>query len=153
MAENVGYQSAGRSIQHSRRLRTLIGILLPLLIIALGWRAYRHVVPAGTDFYPTGGWLEAVAAGPELTSPDGSTVIHVLFNDAGRAHRGFHWTWLVADEWLTGKRVLAEGYSDTSVRQGAKPFPSRWLDAKTMSAVFVRGQFDDAPSEEVVISL
>jgi hypothetical protein len=55
--------------------------------------------------------------------------LHYRFNDAGAAHRGYHYTWCYRDHWLTGKKVIASGYSLPEVRNGEKEFPITWHEA------------------------
>ena len=133
-----------------RRWKILL-IVVPLVAIVGAWRIYRHVIPSSTDFWPYWSWLDPIQKGPRLISLDGSQVVQVMFSDGGAAQSGNFWTWLIVDEWLTGKCVIAEGYSDTSVRQGDVPFPCRWLDSQTLSVGFSQGRYDSTPLEEVVL--
>ena len=57
--------------------------------------------PVRTKFYPYWSWLDPIVTGPTLVSPDRSQTIQVMFNDAGAAHSGNHWTWLIVDKSLT----------------------------------------------------
>jgi hypothetical protein len=128
---------------------TVVAVLLAACI-----RAYRHYIPSGTDFYPYWAWLDPIQEGPRLASPDGRRVIQVMFNDAGAAHSGNHWTWLIVDGWLTGKRVIAEGYSSPDVRRGDPPFPSRWLDGRTLSVEFLASRYGNhTPLNQVVVAV
>lgn len=108
-------------------------------------RAYRHAIPAGAEFFPF--WLASVE-GPRLESPDRKRVLQVVFNDAGAAHSGNHWTWLIADDWLMGKRVAAEGY--TLMRD---PIPWRWTDDRTISIEFTAKRYGNATRSPVVVQL
>jgi hypothetical protein len=133
-----------------RRLMIAVAVIADLLVAYI--RAYRHFIPSGTDFYPYWSWLGPIQEGPRLASPDGRRVVQVMFNDAGAAHSGNHWTWLIVDRWLTGKRVIAEGYSSPNVRRGDMPFPSRWLDNRTLSMEFVPGRYGDrTPGNQVMV--
>jgi hypothetical protein len=113
--------------------RWLIAMAIVLVIPLLVVRAYRHAMPAGAEFYPF--WYASLE-GPRLYSPDGRRVVQVVFNDAGAMHSGNFWTWLIVEDWLTGKRVVAEGYSVSDVRYRRVPFPLRWIDDRTISVVF-----------------
>src|SRR5437016_2631974 len=107
------------------RLRSLM-LLVAVVGILIGGlaRVYRHVVPVGASFTP---YVEYSDLGPKSVSPDGRRVVTIVFNDAGGMHSGNHWTWLVVDDLLTGKRVIAEGFSVPRVRFGEVPFPIEWL--------------------------
>ena len=77
-----------------------------------------------------------------------------MFNDAGAAHSGNHWTWLIFNDWLSGKHVVAEGYSRPDVRQGEVAFPFRWLDSRTLTVEFATRRYDDRmPLKSVVVQL
>ena len=79
-----------------------------------------------------------------FVSPDGRRVVQVKFNDAGAARSGNHWTWLIVDHWLTGKRVIAErAEAYLMCGEGEVAFPSRWLDGQSLSVSFVAGRYDD----------
>jgi hypothetical protein len=140
-----------------RRSQILLIVMLlaavPLAVIISAWRVYRHEIPSGTDFYPYWSPLDPIVMGPKLVSPDGSRVIQVMFNDAGAAHSGNHWTWLIVDKTLMGKSVIAEGYSNASVRRGEAPFPSRWLNNETISVDFVKGRYDSTSHKEIVVRM
>jgi hypothetical protein len=132
----------------------LVSILWPFAVVPVAWRIYRQLIPSGTSFYPYWSFLDPIREGPKLISPDGTLVVRVMFNDAGAAHRGNHWTWLIVDDWLFGKRVVAEGYTRPEVRQGEVAFPSRWLDARTLSVAFATRRYDDRlPLKSVVVQV
>jgi hypothetical protein len=133
------------------RAIVLVSILWPFAALPVAWRIYRHFIPSGTSFYPYWSFLDPIREGPELISPDGRRVVRVMFNDAGAAHSGNHWTWLIVDDWLTGKRVVSEGYSRPEVRQGEVAFPSRWLDAQTLSVAFATRRYDDRMALKSVV--
>jgi hypothetical protein len=120
-----------------------IVLVFPLLVV----RAYRQAIPAGAEFYPF--WY-ASFEGPRLYSPDGRRVVQVVFNDAGAMHSGNFGTWLIVDDWLTGKRVVAEGYSDSNVRYRKIPFPLRWIDDRTISVVFKTKRRESTERNSVV---
>jgi hypothetical protein len=137
-----------------RGLRQILLLLMvPLVIIAVAWRVYRHLVPSGTDFYPYWALLDPIVEGPKLISPPGRRVIHVMLNDAGAVHSGNFWTWLIVDDWLTGKRVIAEGYSLPDVRYQTVPFPLRWLDDRTITVAFAAGRHENTLRNPVLVRL
>ena len=95
------------------------------LITGFFWRVKLHFVPAGARIQP---FLFASTETHTSTSPSGEK-LHYRFNDAGAAHRGYHYTWCYRDHWLTGKKVIASGYSLPEVRNGEKEFPITWHEA------------------------
>lgn len=139
-------------LQGHRRILAivLVSVLCPFAVLSVAWRVYRHYIPSGTDFYPYLHSLHPIVQGPRLVSPDGRRVIQVEFNDAGAAHSGNHWTWLIVDHWLTGKRIIAEGYCRSEVEHGKVAFPSRWLDGQSLSVTFASERYD-AHEKNVVV--
>jgi hypothetical protein len=127
--------------------RWMVAVAIIALVLFSCLRTYRQVIPRGVDLYPF--WF-ASDAGPRLVSPDGQRTVHVVFNDAGAVHSGFHWTWLIVDDLVLGRSVVAEGYSLPSVREGEVSFPLRWVDDRTFVAGFVAGRHDATPVERVV---
>jgi hypothetical protein len=107
--------------------RTRIGIVVwtacALLAAGAALRVYAGFVPRGVSFQP---WTLARVNGPVLTSPDGRRTVEVYFNDAGAMHSGNHWTWIVENSPLTGRRVVAEGYLGPDVAVSHAPVPLEW---------------------------
>lgn len=64
--------------------------------------------------------------GPSFSSPDGHRNIKIYFNDAGGMHSGNHWTWVVENHWVTGPRVVSEGYLGGEHAQGKEAVPITW---------------------------
>ncbi len=123
-----------------------------LLLAGVTWRTYRHFIPSGTSFYPYWAFLDPIVEGLELVSPDGRRMVRVMLNDAGAAHSGNHWTWLIVDHWLSGKHVLAEGYCRADVRREDLAFPSQWLDDQTLSVAFCAGRYDvHGPMKRILV--
>ncbi len=129
-----------RQLGRRRNLLFLVGLFV---ILGAMWRIYRNIIPSGTAFYPYWSLLDPIVEGPRLVLSNKRRVIQVQFNDAGGAQSGNHWTWLIVDEWLTGKHVIAEGYSSPSVRRGEVPFPYRWLGGRKLSVEFVAKRSGD----------
>jgi hypothetical protein len=117
------------------------------VVLLTAGRAYRQVIPRGANYYA---YQFASAGGPTLVSPDGRRSVQVDFNDAGAAHSGFHWTWLIVDDLLTGRSVVAQGYSTPDVADRDVPFPLRWIDDRTFEVKFVAGRYDQKPLNRVV---
>jgi hypothetical protein len=110
---------------------------------AIGWRAYRHVRPAGSAWSPPLFSLSHSAVdGGVYTSPDGRR-LRVTFHDFGAAQSGHYWTWVIADRWLLGDRVVAEGYTSTAVRDGLTRFPVRWNPDGTFTVEFLKGRYGE----------
>lgn len=101
------------------RPRTLI--LVGVGVLALAARLYLEVIPFGASVLP---FYCASEVGPELRSPNGR-VLQVYFNDAGGAHSGNYWTWVV-ERRFWGRVVVAEGYLGADVRYDASPVPVEW---------------------------
>ena len=116
------------------------------LSLALLLRAYHQVIPWGAPF-PA--YLFSTR-GPVLESPDGSVRLQVAFNDAGAAHSGHHWTWIVQDSWLLGPRVVAEGYCDARFAVDREPFPTVWTAPRELVVDFVSTRYGDAGRRSVV---
>jgi len=104
------------------RRRCVITAITVGLSFAVGWRVYREFRPGGATWTPPLWSLDTAIDGGSYVAPDGRTV-RVVFHDFGAAQSGNYWTWIVADNELTGKRVIAEGYSSPDVREGREPFP------------------------------
>ena len=133
---NAGRFDRSKAVRLTRRAgrsRNLVILVVLFALVASVWRTYRHIIPSGTAFYPYWAWLDPIVEGPKLVCPDDNSVIQVQFCDAGGAQSGNYWTWLIIDEWLTGKHVIAEGYSDSYVRRGEATFPVRWLGGRMLS--------------------
>src|SRR5262245_23140597 len=107
-----------------RKRKLTIGVCSLAFACAATARTYFTYIPRGARFLP---WVLASVDGPVLRSPDGQRRIEVYFNDAGAAHRGNHWTWIVEDSWLLGRRVVAQGYLGPDVRFGEAPVPIKWV--------------------------
>ena len=122
-----------------RPKKLLILVLFLALAGSLLWRAKLHFVPAGAKF---AAFLFASTPPKTATSPTGKK-LRYRFNDAGAAHRGLHYTWCYRDHWLTGKKVVAAGYSLPEVRQGEEEFPLIWHESgRDFSVRFAAGRDD-----------
>ena len=125
-----------------KRLRKfLLILLLAALAGALLWRLKLHFVPPGVK--PTA-FLLASTEQQSATSPGGRK-LYYRFNDAGAAHSGFHYTWCYTDHWLTGKKVIAGGFSEPEVRRGEIALPLVWHEnGKDFSVRFAAGRHDSS---------
>jgi hypothetical protein len=124
-----------------KRFRKALKILgLLVLAAALLWRAKLQFVPAGAEPIP---FLFASTAAESITSPSGQKVSY-RFNDGGAAQSGFHHTWCYTSHWLTGKKVIASGYSLPAVRKGEEEFPWYWHEeGGDFSVRFTTGRHDE----------
>lgn len=121
------------------RLALVAAVGVPVLV----WRAYREYRPAEATWNPPLWSLSyAPVEGGEFRSKDGHRV-SVVFHDFGAAQSGNYWTWVISDHWLTGKRVVAEGYSSTDVRNGEVPFPLRWNSDASLTVEFMAHRYGD----------
>lgn len=114
------------------------------LVVVLGVaavRGYFAIVPRGASFYP---WTMARVDGPILKSPDGQRTVRVYFNDAGAMHSGNHWTWVVEDSWLCGRRVVSEGYLGPDVAVSGAPVPLEWGAHNEIRVQFLAGRHGGA---------
>ena len=75
----------------------------------------------------------------------------MLFGDAGATHSGNFWTWVLASHWLTGKRIVAEGYSAYDVRYSTQKFPIEWINEKKCWISFVERNRNDQIRKALVV--
>lgn len=126
-----------------KRLSLAAGLVALAALVGgvLALRLWSECVPFGASVQP---YLLASRDGPVVTSPDGAIVLRVVFNDAGAAHSGHHWTWFVASSPVWGRRVVAQGYMPPEVAIMAngdnEPLPVRWLDDRTLEIEFRDGR-------------
>lgn len=82
-----------------------VQVLLTGILLGLGaWRGYREFVPSGAK-----ATAFLFASEPAGRIPGTRLQVHV--NDAGAAHSGHHWVWVVRYGFLRGWRVIASGYA------------------------------------------
>src|SRR5438128_1009446 len=103
---------APQSGESSRLPRYFIWAIVLFIGLLISLRAYFEHVPRGAQFEP---FYFYSVPGPPVSLPNGKT-LQVYFNDAGAMHSGNHWTWVVASDWITGRRVVAQGYVSPYVR-------------------------------------
>ena len=99
-------------MRRSRLIKVSFGL------IAFGILLYVRIVPVGASILPF--LLASVDNGHILPDRD----YRVFYNDAGAAHSGYHWTWIVDDR-VFYRIVVAEGYSEPEVRYGRQLLPVR----------------------------
>jgi len=110
-------------------------ILAGFVICVAAWRIYHQTLSYVTGYDPM---LVAmvVVDGGAVSSPGRTTKLHIYYHDAGATHSGNFSTWITVDSWLTGKKLVAEGFSSYPVRYGREPFPVEWVDEKTFWIAF-----------------
>jgi hypothetical protein len=121
-----------------RRTSTILAVIIVLAF--LSWRVLRAFVPSGAGFFP---YLLASIEKDVYLSPGGQHRVAVVYNDAGAAHSGNHWTWIVTDHWLIGKKVVAEGYTGSEII--GEPFSMSWLDEHTFVVSFLNDRHGREP--------
>jgi len=109
---------------HPTRRRWFRATAALLVVITLG-RIYTQIIPVGATPLP---FLCSVTGVP-ITSADGSVSVKVIHNDAGAMHSGNHWTWIVAESPLFGKRVVAAGYVGPEIAVNGKPLEATSSEA------------------------
>ena len=109
-----------------------------LVFLLAAARIYGGLVPWGAA---PGPFLLAGVRGPTLTSPDGARQVDVHFNDAGAAHSGNHWTWMVESSWLVGGVVVSEGYLGPEVMTGGEPVPLTWGPTNELTVQFCGSRY------------
>jgi hypothetical protein len=100
-------------------------MLVVVGVLLLGGRLYFEVIPLGASVLP---FYYASERGSDLLSPGGHE-FQVYFNDAGAAHSGNYWTWVV-ERRIWGRVVVVGGYLNADVRYGSSPVPVKWVDDK-----------------------
>jgi hypothetical protein len=133
-------ESAPEQVRSRRRRRAIVGFVL--LAMVASYATWRHIVPSGLGGVTP--YLVASANRGDFVSPGNSHTVTVYSNDAGAAHSGHFWTWVVEREWH-GLVVVAKGYLDESTG----PVPLRWKSQNSFVIDFVAGRYDGttAPME------
>lgn len=124
-----------------RRLKRFgVAVLIIALAGVLLWRVKLHFVPAGAEPLP---FLFASSEPQTISSPHGDEV-HYRFHEDSAEDDGFAFTWCYVDRWLTGKKVVAAGYSLPAVQSGEESFPWHWHDdGGDFSVRFTVGREDE----------
>ena len=73
----------------------------------------------------------------DFISPDDRIKISIIINDAGAMHSGYHWTWVVRNNWW-GKEIVATGWLRPIDFIDKKPI--RWIDNNNLKIFFVNGR-------------
>jgi len=115
----------------SNKRKLLIAGLIFFISLVLWWYLYRQSLSSAIGHNAL--WVSLVTAdGGYITSPQGSAKLRITFHDAGAVHSGNFWTWITVNDWLTGRRIVAQGYSTYDVRYGRPSLPVEWVDEKNL---------------------
>jgi len=93
-----------------------------------------RIVPIGASPIP---FIFASGKGMDINSDSGINY-SVYFNDAGAAHSGNHWTWIVRDRYLF-RTVEFSGFSDPGVRYSDLPVVQK--DNEGQYLVFLNSRY------------
>jgi hypothetical protein len=127
----MGYRSTAVTPMKRRRLARRVGLLC--VVGAIVFRGYFEVIPRGASFYP---YVFASVNGKDIVSPDGEVRLEVAYNDAGAAHSGNHWTWIIRRNPLTGGCVVAQGFCSPDEAIGGAGPNIAWVGKRTFIAQF-----------------
>jgi hypothetical protein len=130
------------------KLRRTVAVVAATFAVVLlvGWRILRHLVPCGASTLP---FVFASVENASIRAPGGMCVM-VVYNDAGAAHSGNHWTWMVTESWVWGKSVVGEGYClPKRVMCGASPVVG-WADESTARVMMVPSQYSSEEREVLI---
>ena len=116
----------------------LIAVATIAALLCVTLRIYHSFVPRGASPVP---YLFASVDGGTIESPNGQ-MYEIWFNDAGAAHSGAHWTWIVSTHLAYGKRVVAEGYLGSGYAVDNRPIPVLW-DGDNPVIEFQSGRYDN----------
>lgn len=125
-----------------RRKGPIIALVVVVLLLASGWYFYRQsmysVIDDGIDLV-----TYATEDAGTILSPEGTSKLYLTFHDAGATHSGNFWTWITIKSRITGRKVVAQGYSSYPVRYQQEKFPITWIDEKTFQVTFVQQRSND----------
>ncbi len=116
--------------------KTIISIGSIVGAFAVGARIYYQLVPRGVEFTPFTEYSRQLSS---VTSPNGKTY-EVFVNDAGAAHSGNYWTWVIDNNWLTGRYVVTEGYITSEYSTGDSKLTVEW-DGDIPDILFEKGRY------------
>ena len=104
------------------KYRFSIAVACTLLVPLLLMRVYYAFIPRGASLEPFVGYSRELNP---IRSPAGKTC-RVFVNDAGAMHSGNHWVWVIDHHWLTGKRVISDGYVTPEYANGEVELLVQW---------------------------
>lgn len=106
----------------------LVFFFAGFIMLCIAIERFYFGIPAGVSLID---YSVASVDGGYITSPSGDHRLRVNFNDAGAAHSGAHWTWVIREYPFGYKRVVAEGYLFNP-----KELPVEWIDEHTCEFTF-----------------
>ena len=113
----------------SKKRKLLIAGLIFFAALGICWYLYRQSLSSAIGHNAI--WLSIASVdGGYITSPQGNAKLRITFGDGGAVHSGNFWTWVTVNDWLKGRKLVAEGYSTSGVRYGRESFPIEWVDEK-----------------------
>ncbi|NOG53953.1 MAG: hypothetical protein HND57_06435 [Planctomycetes bacterium] len=103
-----------RSFSRGKKIR--VGIILILYTVFVMW-GFRQIVPRGLPMESFIAYTYAVNVYGPYTSPDSTVVLTARVNDAGALSGSPFYTWVETHSWVTGKRIVSEGWvEDSAIR-------------------------------------
>jgi hypothetical protein len=96
-------------------------IIICLVVAGLVGCVFVRVVPIGAFSIPY--FVASIDEGHQVTGMPW----RIVYNDAGAAHSGNFWTWVIEDRGIC-RVVVAQGYSTFDVRYGDSPIPVKVED-------------------------
>jgi len=102
--------------------------LMGFVVLCVAIERFYFGVPAGMPLIP---YVFASVDTGFITSPSGNHRLRVIYNDAGAAHSGAHWTWVIREYPFGCQRVVAEGYL-----YNPEKIPVEWIDEHTCEFTF-----------------
>jgi hypothetical protein len=104
------------------KYKCFIAVACVLVVSLFCTRLYYSYVPRGASLEPFLGYSREL---PSIRSPAGKTY-RVFVNDAGAMHSGNHWVWVVDHAWITGRRVVSDGYVTPEYATGEIALVVKW---------------------------
>jgi hypothetical protein len=123
----------------SPRARLLLLFGLPALGLVAALWGYFQVVPAGLRLRSFEPYFFASRDLGTFSSPEGAHAVRIIVNDAGAAHAGNHWAWVLRAAPVVGQQIVAEGYVDF-LQSKRETFPLRWVSENQIALTFRKGR-------------
>jgi len=125
----------------NKRWSVYIWVVVGALITLGAAIGTMHIVPIGLESGDAIAFVFFAQNRGTYSSPDGRSRITVYTADAGAAHSGAFWSWVVRRHWY-GAQVVAAGYLEKS----RGPVPFKWTGSGTAIVTFVKGRHDHDPA-------
>ncbi len=99
-------------------------LIVAAIVGGFSLRIYRNFVPEGAEFKAYALESEEGPVFPQVgTRPE----LKVRFERTGDTKGGNYHSWVVYDDWIWGKKVVAQGFSSHKVYKQEEPFPLKWM--------------------------